>query len=189
MPSQPRIQGGRKPKTGLTKEQAKQFFTKTEGKGTKKEIKSNLKTYNLDKIKLIFNEAVKTKEPIRYLLSKGIDIRQLKVRNINLIKKLVKEGHIGELVKEGHIKELVKEGHIKELVKEGHIRELVKEGYIGELVKEGYSIRELVKEGYIRELVKEGYGIREFAKEGYIRALLKHGYSQNEIQQAIRKKN
>jgi len=74
------IKGGRKSKTGLTKEQVNLFFKKVDGPGTKREIKQNLKQNNLKKINIdyiekIMDEAKKQKNPTNYLLTKGLTIK------------------------------------------------------------------------------------------------------------------
>jgi len=73
----PRIQGGRKSKTGKPGFALK----KAEGPRTKREMKSNLKTYGVNDYNIIFEEAKKSKDPNRYLLSKGFSQRQINARS------------------------------------------------------------------------------------------------------------
>lgn len=71
------------------KKKQKIFFTKNKSLNSRNVIKEKVKTYNEAKILDLLLQAKKSKDPKRYLLSKGVDIRQLKQKELYLEKLLM----------------------------------------------------------------------------------------------------
>ena len=53
---------------------------KVEGENTTRQIKKSLKDLNKERLDAILKDAKRAKDPAKYLLAKGIDLRQLNVR-------------------------------------------------------------------------------------------------------------
>lgn len=150
----------------------------------RKNIKRELKTMSASQIKKIIEESVFKKNPIRFLLSKGIDSRIIRSRgfinivleryNLNLLRK------INYIPKKSELKKIRGFIPFGELKRAGYtINELKKGGFnIVDIYKCGFSLKELHTANYKanslikylksnpRELYKAGYSIKELKKAG-----------------------
>ena len=168
------------------------------------EVKKNLNDMTTKNIKEILEASVHKKEPIRYILSKGIDSRIIKshgftdlilqtfslrlIRKLNYIPKKLELKKVfgtvpyGELKRSGYTISELKQGgfNIKDIFSCGFtIKNLHTENYRLSSIRKALnpSIHELYKNGYtLKELISSGFKLKDIAYlKAPLRSLLKAG--------------